>query len=134
MNTRRWVFIFLILILAGCREVTPTATQYPSPSPSVIATSSPTVSPSPTPLPDAETAVKAYLDAWGLDDYASMYTLLTASSHDTINQEDFINRYRDAMAEAAIDSVEYEILSSLESDTISAQVSYEIKLHSVLVG
>ncbi|MEA3351882.1 MAG: penicillin-binding transpeptidase domain-containing protein, partial [Chloroflexota bacterium] len=42
--------------------------------------------------------------------------------------------YRDAMAEAAIDSVEYEILSSLESDTISAQVSYEIKLHSVLVG
>ena len=39
--------------------------------------------------PDAELAVRAYLDAWNAGDYPSMYTMLTAESRAAITEEDF---------------------------------------------
>ncbi len=134
MKRQTWILLLLILMLAGCRPIAPAATETPPPERATQTPIPPTEQPTPTPIPDAEDTVSSYLDAWGEDDYASMYAMLTPLSQDAVSGEDFAQRYRHAMSKAAIDEVSYEILSSLVENTSSAQVSYQIKLHSVLVG
>lgn len=62
-----------------------------------------------------------------------MYAMLTAISQDAITEEEFEKFYRDAAAEAALSGWEYALLSSLVNPR-SAQVGYQVVLHSVLVG
>lgn len=85
------------------------------------------------PAPDAEITAQAYLDAWKIEDYATMYALLTPLSQDAINKEDFTNRYEAIAVEAALSGIDAHILSSLTQSS-TAQVSYRVILHSVLVG
>ncbi|MBT3389946.1 MAG: hypothetical protein HN413_06010 [Chloroflexi bacterium] len=126
--------ILLALLLAGCTAFGPEPTATPSVTPEPTATVLPTVGPQITPAPDVDETVRAYLDAWKLDDYAGMYNLLTSISRDAISLEDFTARYTSVNAEMALSTVEYEILSSLVRNAQSAQASYRLTLNSVLVG
>jgi penicillin-binding protein 2 len=87
-----------------------------------------------TKVPDIKVASKAYLDAWQADDYTTMYAMLTSISQDAITAEDFEKYYRSIAAEAALQEIDYEILSALVLSPEAAQVSFRVILHSSLVG
>ena len=84
-------------------------------------------------LPDAEQAARYYLDAWKVDDYGAMYAVLTSLSRAAIREGEFVDHYESIANEAALQALDYEILSVLtRSDT--AQVNYRVVLDSILVG
>ena len=115
--------IFLILVLlAGCGRDGGT-----------IPTSLPTAQVNVTHVPDADVALRAYLDAMLAEDYASMYSLITQSSRDAISEKDFAKRYTDALNALSAQSVEYNILSLLTAPQKS-QVSFHINYHTSLFG
>jgi penicillin-binding protein 2 len=143
MKKLGWITVFTIFVfVVGCStSTTSTMPVGQSPSPALATTvpvtetqPSPTATLTPTPVPDPEDTVSAYLDAWKADDYASMYAMLTTISKDAINLEDFTDLYRSIFTEAALQDVDYEILSSFVPNNRSAQVNYRVVLHSVLVG
>ncbi len=138
MKVRLWIAFLLVWLIAGC-----TADSRSTVEITAIETLSVTVRPTEipltptltaTPIPEPDDVARAYLDAWKADEYSRMYALLTSISKDAITEEEFSQRYRTVMAEAAVDQVDYEILSSLKRDTQRAEVSYRVILHSVLLG
>lgn len=102
-------------------------------SPGALTETQPVLLVDPSDLPDAEAAASRYLDAWKAEDYALMYSQLTSVSKAAINEGEFITHYDSVATEAALESVEYEILSVL-TKTDSAQVSFRVTLKSILVG
>lgn len=123
-------FLLFLTLATGCGESGAT----------VEITSQPTTSPTlPLPevkftqVPDPQVTALAYLHAWESENYPSMYTLLTSISQDALTEEQFTTFYRDTAAEAALKNVEAHILSSL-TKIRTAQVSYRVIMHSVLVG
>jgi cell division protein FtsI/penicillin-binding protein 2 len=132
MKTRVWAILLLVMILSGCAQPTPQATS------TSTATAAPTatladVQIQTTSVPDARQAASAYLDAWKMEDYAAMYSMLTQISKDAISEEAFTTRYQHVAIEAALSGWDYEILSSLVYPQ-SAQIGYRVSLHSILVG
>lgn len=83
--------------------------------------------------PDAELAVRAYLDAWNGGDYPGMYAMLTAESRSAITEEDFVARYADVATQTNLFRVDYEILQSLINPQ-TAQVGYRVTLNSAVIG
>lgn len=128
------LFLVLAFVLASCTAFEPEATTTPSTTPQPSATMLPTVGAQITPVPDVDETVRAYLDAWQVDDYTAMYDMLTSVSRDAISLEDFTERYATVAAEIALESLDYQILSSLVRNAQSAQTSYRVTLDSVLVG
>lgn len=121
-------FCFLFVILfAGCNMLPLSAPGTPQ------AFSTPTPAMVVGEVPDATVVVQAYLDAWKVENYPLMYSMLTSLSQDALNQDEFTHHYQSAAAEAALRSVEYEILSVLVNPH-TAQASYRIRLDSILVG
>ena len=129
------ILFMLIGVSSGCNS--PVQESTPS-APSVTSVTSMKTLPPPntqtTPVPDVKEAAQAYLDAWKADDYATMYAMLTTVSQDAISEEKFTKWYKSVIAEAAVQSVDYEILSSFVKDTRNAQVGYRTILNSILVG
>lgn len=127
-------YVLFFFIAVGCKGQAPTAT------PTITPTSPPPtptlgqVSMEVTPAPDPSPVAMAYLAAWKQEDYTAMYNLLTRVSRDAITQDDFTKRYVDTMAEAAAGSVDTNILAAFVKSPFSAEVSYQVVLHSVLVG
>ncbi|HSQ18417.1 MAG TPA: penicillin-binding transpeptidase domain-containing protein [Anaerolineales bacterium] len=131
MFKRVCLTLIVLLILAGCgTPVEPTATGIPTLEPTATLAGAQVQT---TNVPDAQAAAGAYLDSWLVEDYDSMYAMLTQVSRDAITLEDFTTRYRNVANEAALSSWEYEVLSSLVNPR-SAQVGYRVVLHSLLVG
>jgi len=130
------ILVLIIFILSACSSTTPSQTPstHVSENGSTLTPALPSVVVETTPVPDADVAVRAYLDAWQESNYANMYALLTSESQTAISVEDFSERYHRVAVEAALSSVDYEILSSLVIDQNDAQASYRVVLHSVLVG
>ncbi len=126
--------IFFCFIALGCKGQAPTATPTITltPLPPTPTLGEPSIEV--TPAPDPSGTAAAYLDAWKREDYPAMYSLLTRVSRDAIKQEDFTKRYNDAMAEAAARGVDTSILAAFVKSPFSAEVSYQVTLHSVLVG
>jgi penicillin-binding protein 2 len=128
LNHLAFILVFTLLAASCGRpsaaDLTPTPEATPTLGPPGIIT---------TRAPDVKAAARTYLDAWKAEDYAEMYSLLTSVSQDAISEEDFINHYRGVAVEAALDGMDYEILSSL-TDPNQAQVQYQVTLNSVLVG
>ncbi|MGB7094303.1 MAG: penicillin-binding transpeptidase domain-containing protein [Anaerolineales bacterium] len=118
----------LIISLAACNgganPATPTTQVLPTLSqPSINTTQS----------PDVNKTVRKYLDAWENEDYVQMYGMLTSISKDAITEEQFVELFREVAGEAALSSLETQILSAL-TQTRSAQASYLVTMHSALVG
>lgn len=128
MKKSIWIILLLICIsLAACNGSSQT-----SPTPQATPTlSQPGVNT--TQAPDVVDTVRAYLDAWEDEDYASMYSMLTSISKDAITEQQFEEIYRSIAAEVALSSLETQILSSL-TQTRNAQASYQVYMGSALVG
>jgi len=122
--------LFIFILLAGCGGAAPVSNATPQTVPS---STSPSAGEQSFEAPDVELTARAFLDAWKIEDYAAMYSLLTKLSKDAISQADFVERYRQIVVEAAVSGIEAQILSSLTQSS-TAQVSYRVILHSVLVG
>lgn len=126
-----WVWLSLTLLLSFLAACNGPADQ-PTPSPQATPTlSQPGINT--TQAPDVKETVRAYLDAWKDEDYTAMYQLLTPFSQDAITQEQFEEVYRSVAAEVALEDLDIQILSSL-TKTRTAQASYQIQMHSALVG
>ena len=125
MRIRFWLALMLVMLL-GCTPTLPQLTSQPESSSDLTPVSQ-------AERAETETAAKAYLDAWQREDYDSMYSLLTPLSQDAISKDEFLKHYRGVAAEAALSSIDYEVLSSLVKPE-SAQVNYQVTLHSLLVG
>ncbi len=124
---RRIALIVMAIVLAACNnsptpEATPTATR-DLPPPQVFVTS----------VPKVDETVHSFLDAWKAEDYAAMYGLLSTASQASITLEQFEQRYKDATNEAASVGVDYTILG-MQNDAQAGQVSYQVVLHSAIVG
>lgn len=121
-----WLALYCAIMLTGCASADPN-NQPPNP------VNLHGQAPSNQSIAEARATAQAYLDAWRLEDYATMYSLLTSLSQDATSLEDFTQTYQGVMEEAALKAPDYEIRSAMvESDR--AQVSYKVKLESVLVG
>lgn len=131
MKTKLCLLVCLILLVTGCARATPDPTVTPTTpvTPTLQPPSARTTS-----VPDARLTAQAYLDAWKADDYPGMYAMLTSLSQAAITAEDFEKTYRSIAKEAALNSLETEILSSLVMNPTSAQVGYRVTLNSTLVG
>ncbi len=127
----RWNLIVFFLLLAACAPQTPrpTPTALPSPTPTLMEPQIGT-----TPAPDPTPAARAYLDAWVKEDYPAMYAMLTPLSQEAISAEKFQQFYTNVATEAALKNWDYDILSFFISSVKTAQVAYQVTLHSVLVG
>ena len=121
--------VLSLALLVGCTPLSgafsPDATALPVTfTPSLLGETS---------LPDARAVAQTYLDAWKAEDYASMYSRLTSVSQDAISEEEFTQHYQSVAVEAALNGLDYEILSSLTNPE-TAQVQYQVTLTSTLVG
>lgn len=103
---------------------------------------SPTAGPSPTlpqpvvttvPVPDAEQAVRAFLEAWRGRDFRAMYAMLAGESRAALSETAFQERMEELWNGAALVGLDYQIVSSLVSPD-KAQVRYRVKLHSAFAG
>jgi penicillin-binding protein 2 len=128
------IVAFSLLVACNSATVLPTNTPLPPtavPSPTtILGEPSVRTTNAPNPLPVAQ----AYLDAWQAEDYATMYSMLTAVSRGAITQEDFIKRYTDVATNAALSGWDSEILAALVKSPFAAEVNYKVTLHSALVG
>ncbi len=132
---RLLLLLFVAVLLAACNSgTTPNPSQTPTlevaatPSPGPAATATIT----PTPRPDARSRAEDFLNAWKADDYAAMYALLSAESQATQTLEDLTNHMRGVAIEAALESIDYEILSVEEMES-QADARYRVTFHSNLV-
>ena len=128
MKFFRWLTILLIpAFLSACGGAGikvpgfPTETPLPTPPVTIIS------------APDADAALRAYLDAFQADDYNTMHSLLSKPSQDANPLENFAVRNRDALNVMSAGSFDYEILSSLVNP-YSAEIAYRVTYHTALVG
>jgi len=94
--------------------------------------------PTPT-LPPTPIAVRpeitadAYLRAWERADYAAMYDLLAPSVKAKVSREDFEERHRSSLTEAAITSLRAQVRAALEN-SFNAQVDVTVTMQSAVLG
>jgi penicillin-binding protein 2 len=119
-NVRPLNLILALVFLAACGK-----------------TASPTALPTPpvgvTHAPSPEAAMQAYLNAFLVEDYASMYATLTQASRDTLSQDDFTKTYTDSLNFMSVQSIETSLLSSLINPQ-NAQVAFRVTYHTALFG
>jgi penicillin-binding protein 2 len=115
--------VLAALMLAGCSGlVAPLPTTGPPPTASVTPST-----------PDPEGTAATFLDAWQRGDYDGMYSLLSPLSQDATSLVDFKARYQSLVTGASLKSVAASVLAVLKNGA-SAQVQYEVDLHTALVG
>ena len=127
MKFTRWIKLILLpVFLAACAG----GGLLPGPT---RTSSLPTAQTTIIHTPDSEPALRAFLDAQLVEDYASMYAMLTQASRAAISQADFAKRYTDALNTMSVSKMEFNILSSLTNPQ-SAQVAFHFIYHTVLFG
>ncbi|MBS1248456.1 MAG: Peptidoglycan D,D-transpeptidase MrdA [Chloroflexi bacterium] len=129
----RFVFSLLLLILlVGCKPA-PVATETNLPPTETVTPGLPTPVVETTSLPPVEETAKVYLDAWVQEEYSTMYALLDEASQAEISEGEFADLHRETANELALESLDYETLSTMINPQ-SAQVAYQIRYNSVLIG
>ena len=133
---KRLLILLLAAVLLSACKTAATPTTSPTPSAELAATASPTATLAPTitptPRPDARARAEAFLNAWKADDYPAMYALLSAESQAALSLEELTNHMRGVAIEAALESIDYEILS-VEETAQQATARYRVTFHSNLV-
>jgi len=121
--------IMLLIFLTGCRGADGTSIT-------PLSTAQVNV----THVPSADTALRIYLDAMSravtgatslVEDYTTMYSMITQAGRDAISQDDFAKHYTNDLNAMSAKSVEYNILSML-TDPQNSQVSFHITYHTSL--
>ncbi|MBE0671147.1 MAG: hypothetical protein IH588_11205, partial [Anaerolineales bacterium] len=131
MKPLRWMnFVLIVIFLSACVSGGgnlppilggPTSTPLPPPQVGI------------TPAPDENAAITKYLEALQQDDFETMYSLLTQSSHDAVTLEDFSKRWNDALNAMSAAEIEYTI-NSAQIGPRDAEVGYSITYKTVLAG
>lgn len=135
MKLLRFCLLFVVMTLSSCTG----GGASPPASTGTAGVSVPTLTSLATPYltrtrpPDAQSAARAFLDAWKTEDYAAMYAMLTPISRDAVPEENFVLRYRDTALKITLSTIDYEILSSL-TNPANAQVAYRVAFHTNLFG
>jgi penicillin-binding protein 2 len=124
----RYGFLLLVLLLSACKP----ASQPVIPTETALIGELPDPQLSVTRAPDPVSTASAFLESWKLEDYAVMYQLLAPASRDAITQEKFTARIKDAAVSMTLNSLDYEILSSLTNPR-NAQVAYRITYNTNLL-
>ncbi|MGC1377514.1 MAG: penicillin-binding transpeptidase domain-containing protein [Anaerolineales bacterium] len=122
-------FVLMLFLLAGCGG-TSTPETLPTDTPALP---SPRVAITPAPPPDPLPVVDAFLQAWKVEDYATMYGLLTQDSQKTISADDFGKKYTDAMNNLTLKELDYSVGAS-QKTTDSAQVSVHVTYKTNVIG
>ena len=125
-----WPAIILSIGLAGCIPSTPTLEANSEP---VFQNTSINSIDNRSDTEAVKEIGLSYLEAWKSENYKGMHALLTSLSQDALSEEEFVDHYNGIANEAALQGVDYEILSVLVNPD-SAQIKYRVVLHSVLVG
>ena len=86
-----------------------------------------------TSAPDAESAMRNFLEALKNNNFTSMYALLSKSSQQAVTQDIFTKKYNDALDTMGAAKLDYEVISQLLSPA-AAQVGFRIIYHTSLVG
>jgi penicillin-binding protein 2 len=129
MKTLRLNALLVLVLLASCAPI-----SRPSAGPNPTATRSlPTPIVDVTRAPDAEAAVKAFLEAWKTENYPAMYAMLTKVSQDAVSAADFATRYQKTAESLTLKQLDYGVLSAMTKPS-SAQVAYQVTFHTNLVG
>ncbi len=129
MKSRVFNVLIIFALLAGCASV-PGGTSLipPTPSPDL-----PGPSIQVTNAPDVLNQLKGFFEAWKANSYDVMYGYLTDASRQTISQEDFVKRYRNAMNNLGLQDLGVEVLSSTLNPH-DAQVNVRMVYRSSMVG
>jgi cell division protein FtsI/penicillin-binding protein 2 len=118
--------IFLLVGCSGKNTATPTLTGGPTlPAPEVAITH--------PAGPDPLLTINAYLEAWKVEDYASMYNTLSAESQAVITADDFSKKYTDAMNNLTLK----ELLFNVAAPTLTAdgaKVNFHVTYKTNMVG
>jgi penicillin-binding protein 2 len=123
--------LMMLIFLTGCGGVGGTSI-----------TTLPTAQVNVTRVPSADAALRTYLDAMSravtgttslVEDYTTMYSMITQAGRAAISQDDFAKHYTDDLNAMSAKSVEYNILSML-TDPQNSQVSFHITYHTSLFG
>jgi len=117
---RAFAVLFLLLFVSACGVASATPTLHP---PEVTT----------LPMPSAEAAMRAYLDAFMVEDYSHMYAMLSPSSQSQLKVDAFTKRYQDDLDAMSVSKMEYSIQSVLTNPD-SAQVAFHITYHTALFG
>lgn len=130
MKSYRWIHLVLIaLFISACASGSGGGPLAIFSTPTPLPTAQARV----TPAPDAQAAVKEFLEALQKDDYEAMYDMLAQVSRDAVSLEDFSKRWRDALNEMSASSFDFTILSSQVSP-YNAEVGYSITYKTALAG
>jgi len=130
MKIRHILLLLVFVLVTSCRPAPVESTQTPTAPP---AAELPTPLVNSTHVPEVKDTATRFLDAWKAGSFEEMYSMLTNVTKESISQEDFTARYKDAAINLTMTSVEYEVLSSLTNPT-QAQVAYRLIFQTALVG
>jgi penicillin-binding protein 2 len=121
MKIRKGLFFVIIiaLLLTACGEETPV--ELPTPQSKV------------TTVPAVDSYAQSFLDAWKIEDYPTMYDLLSNGSKQAISLEDFTTYYQDTAASATLQSIDPELLST-SINPESAIAKYMVTFNTALFG
>ena len=132
MKSLRWINLIVIFSLLSACGISSEGIGFSS----MFSTPTPLATPplEITSAPDAESPIRAYLDAFKSGDYDTMYGMLTQVSRDGITAEDFAALHSDALDKMGTGGLDYEILSALINSPYAAQVAYRLTYHTALLG
>ncbi len=125
MKLIRWLnLILVIFFLTACaRGGVGNGNSSSIPTPQVATTRT----------PSAEAAMRAYLDAQMIEDFARMYRMLNQATQDSLSQDDFTQRYKNALTAMSVSEMDYSLLSTLTNPG-NAQAAYRVIYRSSLFG
>jgi cell division protein FtsI/penicillin-binding protein 2 len=128
MKLSRWLTLAITLILlAACNGngttvsgTTPTSTL---PTPEVVVTRA----------PDAESALRTFLDSYVGKDFTTMYGLITDANRIAITVDDFTKLYQNSVYYLSVQKIEYTI-TSIQINPGTASAAYHLVYHTFLFG
>ena len=137
MKVRYWLLI-LIILLTACiskqpAESTAETSITPAETPEPLVPTLPDPQLSVTRVPDTQMAASNFLSAWQAEDYEKMYGMLTPLSREALTLEEFTKNYKDLAVNLTLQTLDFEILSSL-TNPATAQVSFRVFYHTSQVG
>ena len=121
VNIKKGLFFVLImaLLLSSCAEKAPE--ELPTPQTKV------------TSVPDVDSVAAAFLDAWEVNDFNTMYGMLSSGAQQMISLVDFQTYYEDTASSATLNSVDTQILSTSLNPN-SAIAEYKVTFNTSLFG
>jgi penicillin-binding protein 2 len=125
----RLVFVCLVLFLfaaTGCRPAQTSMAGEPLPTLARL--------PSEYDLGGAERVARTFLEAWQLDDFATMHTLLTFGSQEAYNLEAFTALYEGAHRTMTLDGLSYQGNTLRRETDAVATFNYSVHFVTRFVG